>query len=153
MEIESQHVLPAPRPLVWALLNDVDVLRGCIPGCESLEVDEDGRMSATVAVKIGPIRARFAGEVEIVDAIPPQSYAIVGEGKGGVAGFAKGRADVKLEDHEGGTLLSYTVNVQIGGKIAQLGGRLIASTSRKLSEQFFDCFAREVEQRAAASQA
>ncbi len=144
MEIQAERVLPAPRPVVWEMLNNPDVLRACIPGCESLEADSTDHMTATVSVKIGPIKARFAGDVHLQDIDAPTSYAIVGEGKGGVAGFAKGRADVLLEDHEAGTLLKYKVNVAIGGKIAQLGGRLIDSTSKRLSEQFFDSFVQKV---------
>jgi len=144
MDIEAEQVLPAKRSVVWEMLNDPEVLKDCIPGCETLEAADKEHMSATVTVKIGPIKARFAGDVELQDINPPTSYAIVGEGKGGVAGFAKGRADVFLEDHDQGTLLKYKVNVTIGGKIAQLGGRLITSTSKKLSEQFFESFARKV---------
>lgn len=146
MNIEGEYVLPADRQVVWKMLNDPDVLRSCIPGCEALEAESETRMTATVVTGIGPIKARFSGEVELTNLSPPESYSIVGEGKGGVAGFAKGRADVFLQAHEGGTLLKYTVDVQIGGKIAQLGGRLIASTSKKLSEQFFGSFAEKVTQ-------
>lgn len=141
MDIEAEHILPAGREIVWKHLNDPDVLRDCIPGCESLEMDDRGRMSAAVVVRIGPIKARFSGEVRLENLDPPNGYSIVGEGKGGVAGFAKGRADVSLADDRQGTLLKYKVDVQIGGKIAQLGGRLITATSRKLSEQFFQSFA------------
>lgn len=144
MEIEAQYVLPASRDAVWRMLNDTEILRDCIPGCEELEARSENRMNAVVVTKIGPIKARFSGEVELTELNPPASYAIVGEGKGGVAGFAKGRADVLLEEHAEGTLLKYKVTVQIGGKLAQLGGRLISSTSKKLSEQFFSCFAARV---------
>lgn len=153
MQIEGERFLPASRETVWAMLNDVGVLRACIPGCEALEDCGDGRMTATVAMKIGPIKARFAGEVQLCDLDPPSSYAIVGEGKGGIAGFAKGRADVLLEEEEGGTRLRYKVDVAIGGKIAQLGGRLITATSKKLSEQFFEAFVREVPARSGAAPA
>lgn len=145
MQIEDECVLPAPREKVWAMLNDIEVLRACIPGCESLEEHDGGRMTAVVTTKIGPIKARFAGDVQLSDLVPPVSYTIQGEGKGGIAGFAKGRADVALSDHPDGTLLRYTVDVAIGGKIAQLGGRLIAATSKKLSEQFFKAFAERVQ--------
>lgn len=144
MEISAHHLLPAPRATVWAMLNDPQVLRACIPGCEALEADSPTHMRATVAVRIGPIKARFAGAVNLVDLNPPASYAIEGEGKGGIAGFAQGRADISLDDHPDGTMLSYTVTVAIGGKIAQLGGRLITSTAKKLSAQFFDSFAAKV---------
>lgn len=148
MEIEDEHLLSASRQMVWNLLNDPDVLRSCIPGCESLEKTDTESMAATVSVKIGPIKARFAGAVQLVDLNPPESYSIVGEGKGGIAGFAKGRADVRLEEAVEGTLLRYKVTVQIGGKIAQLGSRLIQSTSKKLSREFFERLA----ERAAAAQ-
>lgn len=144
MEITGEYALPAPREIVWEMLNDPDVLRACIPGCEELNADAADHMSAVVSVKIGPIKARFAGEVNLVDLNPPASYAIVGEGKGGIAGFAKGRADIALDEQEDGTLLRYVVTVAIGGKIAQLGGRLIQSTSKKLSAQFFESFAAKV---------
>ena len=150
MEIEDEHLLSAPRQAVWELLNDPEVLRFCIPGCESLEKTDADAMAATVTVKIGPIKARFAGEVQLVDLNPPESYAIVGEGKGGIAGFAKGRADVHLEERADGTLLRYKVTVQIGGKIAQLGSRLILSTSKKLSREFFDRLSRTAAEREAA---
>lgn len=154
MEITGEHVLPASRDIVWKMLNDTDVLHASIPGCETLERLGPERMSAVVAVKIGPIKARFAGEVELVDLNPPANYAIVGEGKGGVAGFAKGRADIALKElAPTETLLEYTVNVAIGGKIAQLGGRLITSTSKKLSDQFFTAFAEQVPQFTAAQKA
>jgi len=144
MELKGEQLLPAERSVVWKMLNDPDVLRECIPGCESLEAEGDDRMNATVAVKIGPIKARFAGEVELQNLNPPSSYSIVGEGKGGMAGFAKGKADVSLEERPDGTLLMYAVNVLVGGKIAQLGGRLIESTSKRLSEEFFRRFAQRV---------
>lgn len=138
MEIESEQILPAQRQAVWALLNDPLVLRDCIPGCESLTVDDQGQMAATVAVALGPIKARFSGSVRRVDVTPSSSFSLLGEGSGGIAGFAKGRTDVTLEDHAEGTLLKYRVRVEIGGKLAQLGSRLVASTSKKLSKQFFD---------------
>lgn len=144
MEIIGERILLASRETIWEMLNDPEVLRKCIPGCEELNVGSAERMSAIVSLKIGPIKARFTGEVKLEDLNPPASYAIVGEGKGGMAGFAKGRADVTLDEHEEGTLLRYRVRVAIGGKIAQLGGRLIQSTSEKLSRQFFDAFAAEV---------
>lgn len=144
MEITGEQVLAAPREVVWEMLNNPEILRACIPGCEELNADSPEHMSAVVSLKIGPIKARFAGEVNLVELNPPASYAIVGEGKGGIAGFAKGRADVALEEHAEGTLLKYAVTVAIGGKIAQLGGRLITSTSKKLSAQFFESFAAKV---------
>jgi uncharacterized protein len=144
MELAGRQVLPADRQVVWRMLNDPDVLRDCIPGCQSLEKTGDSTMEATVAVKIGPVSARFAGSVELVDLVPPESFSIVGEGKGGIAGFAKGRSDVRLAEGEDGTVLDYSVNVAVGGKLAQLGGRLLDSTSKRLSAQFFDNFSRKV---------
>ena len=140
MEIKGEYELPASQETIWGLLNDVAVLRGCIPGCESLEATTENQMTAIVVVKVGPIKARFEGEVELTDIVEPERYAILGEGRGGVAGFAKGRADISLEKSESGTRLVYSVDVQIGGKIAQLGSRMIMSTSSKLSREFFDRF-------------
>ena len=138
VELEGQERIAAPVQTVWEALNDPEILRACIPGCESLEKKSDTEMEAVVALKIGPIKARFNGDVELVNLEPPHSYTIQGEGKGGIAGFAKGGADVKLEeDGEGGTLLSYVAKADVGGKIAQLGSRLIVSTSKKLAGQFF----------------
>jgi uncharacterized protein len=146
MEIADEQILAAPKEVVWQKLNDPGVLRICIPGCESLESDASGRMTAAIVTKVGPIKARFEGEVQLEDIVAPISYSIVGEGKGGIAGFAKGRADIMLEDHAEGTLLKYKVTVNIGGKIAQLGGRLITATSKKLSEQFFSALAANISQ-------
>ena len=138
VELEGQERIAAPVQTVWEALNDPEILRACIPGCETLEKKSDTEMEAVVALKIGPIKARFNGDVELVNLEPPHSYTIQGEGKGGIAGFAKGGADVKLaEDGEGGTLLSYVAKADVGGKIAQLGSRLIVSTSKKLAGQFF----------------
>ena len=141
MNLEGEETIGAPISKVWEALNDPEVLKICIPGCESLEKKSDTEMAATVALKIGPIKARFAGEVELKNLNPPHSYTIQGEGKGGIAGFAKGGADVKLtEQGPDETLLTYTVNADVGGKIAQLGSRLIVSTSKKLAGQFFSKF-------------
>ncbi|MAW85343.1 MAG: carbon monoxide dehydrogenase [Phyllobacteriaceae bacterium] len=138
VELEGQERIAAPVQTVWEALNDPDILRECIPGCESLDKKSETEMEAVVALKIGPIKARFNGEVELVNLQPPHSYTIQGEGKGGIAGFAKGGADVKLEeDGEGGTLLSYVAKADVGGKIAQMGSRLIVSTTKKLAGQFF----------------
>ncbi|KQT83954.1 carbon monoxide dehydrogenase subunit G [Aurantimonas sp. Leaf443] len=145
MDLKGEYRLPAPRQTVWEALNDPDVLKSCIPGCESLEMTGDNQMAATVVTKIGPVKAKFSGEVRLEDIVAPEGYSIVGEGKGGIAGFAKGGAKVHLaEDGPEATILTYTVEAQVGGKIAQLGGRLIDSTAKKLSAQFFDCFAAKV---------
>lgn len=144
MEIKGQYSLPAPRESVWKALNDPAVLEASIPGCQKLERQSDTEMSATVVTKIGPVKATFNGQVTLHNINAPESYSIVGEGKGGVAGFAKGSADVHLAEEPGGTLLTYEVHAQVGGKIAQLGGRLIDSTTRKLADQFFENFRKVV---------
>jgi carbon monoxide dehydrogenase subunit G len=123
------------------MLNDPAVLRECIPGCESLEGSAADGFAARVTTKLGPVKATFNGEVRLSNVKAPESYTISGEGKGGVAGFAKGGADVHLAPDGSGTLLTYTANAQVGGKLAQLGSRLIDSTAKKLADQFFACFA------------
>ena len=141
LNMEGEERIEAPIGKVWEALNDPDVLKACIPGCESLEQKSPTELAAVVTLKIGPIKARFNGEVELKDLNPPHSYTIQGEGKGGVAGFAKGGADVTLaEDGAGVTLLKYQAKADVGGKIAQLGSRLISSTSQKLAAQFFSSF-------------
>mmetsp|Transcript_18880 Transcript_18880/g.24763 ORF Transcript_18880/g.24763 Transcript_18880/m.24763 type:complete len:151 (+) Transcript_18880:56-508(+) len=125
---------------VWAALNDAEILKACIPGCQELEKVSDTEMTAKVVLKIGPVKAKFGGEVTLENLSPPNSYSIVGEGKGGIAGFAKGGADVSLEQDGDETILRYEAKAQVGGKIAQLGSRLIDSTSKKLANQFFDNF-------------
>ncbi len=144
MDLKGEYRLPASRQVVWDALNDPETLRACIPGCEGLERQEDGRMTALVVAKVGPVKAKFSGEVRLEDVIAPESYSIVGEGKGGIAGFAKGGARVHLAEDGDHTVLTYTVEAQVGGKIAQLGGRLVDSTAKKLSGQFFDCLAAKV---------
>jgi hypothetical protein len=139
----GEVVLPADRATVWARLNDAETLRASIPGCESLDKLSDTELQAVAKIRIGPVSARFKGKVNLTDLDPPNSYRISGQGDGGIAGFAKGGANVKLSDAEGGgTKLSYDVDAQIGGKIAQLGGRLIDSTAKKLADEFFANFAK-----------
>jgi carbon monoxide dehydrogenase subunit G len=144
MDMTGERLIPAPRQDVWDALNDPDVLKECIPGCERLEQVGDNELQATAAVKIGPISARFTGKVQLTDLDPPNSYRISGEGQGGVAGFAKGGANIHLVDQGESTLLSYVVNAQVGGKIAQLGGRLIDATSKQMADMFFDRFSAKV---------
>ncbi|EKF19375.1 SRPBCC family protein [Nitratireductor pacificus] len=145
MVIEGEERIEAPVDAVWRALNDPEVLKACIPGCEELEKTSDTEFAATVALKIGPIKARFNGAVELSNLNPPHSYTISGEGKGGVAGFAKGGADVALrEDGADATILSYSAKADVGGKMAQLGSRLIQSTSKKLAGQFFSSFSDHV---------
>ncbi|MBE1207515.1 SRPBCC family protein [Aminobacter carboxidus] len=141
MDMTGTERIEAPIGTVWLALNDAEILRQAIPGCETLDKSSDTEMAATVVLRIGPIKARFEGAVELINLNPPHSYTIQGEGKGGIAGFAKGGADVSLaEDGPDATILSYTVKADVGGKIAQLGGRLIDSTARKLATQFFNNF-------------
>ena len=145
MQLKGEERIEAPRERVWEALNDPNVLEKCIPGCETLEQQSATEMTATVGLKVGPVKASFDGEVELKNLNPPESYRLEGEGKGGVAGFAKGGADVHLADEGEATLLSYDVDAQVGGKLAQLGGRLIDSTAKKLAKQFFANFKKEVE--------
>ena len=142
MQMTDSQRIAAPREAVWAALNDPEVLRRCIPGCESLEQTSPTDMTAAVVLKVGPVKAKFAGKVTLSELDPPNGYRITGEGSGGVAGFAKGGAVVRLEeDGPEATVLNYEVEAQIGGKIAQLGARLIDSTAKKLAGEFFDSFA------------
>ncbi len=131
MTMNGEVQLPASREVVWGKLNDPDVLKACIPGCEELEKTADNEFRATAKMKVGPVSARFKGRVTLSDFDPPNSYKISGEGEGGVAGFAKGGATVNLQDKDGGTLLTYNVDAQIGGKLAQLGQRLIQGFGQK----------------------
>jgi len=140
MDMTGERLIPAPREAVWNALNDVDVLKASIPGCTSLVKDTATGMTAVAAIKVGPVSAKFSGKVQLLDLDPPNGYRIVGEGQGGVAGFAKGGASVQLSERDGGTLLHYTAEVQIGGKLAQLGGRLIDSTAKQMTGVFFDRF-------------
>jgi carbon monoxide dehydrogenase subunit G len=139
--IEGEERIAAPIATVWEALNDPEILRSSIPGCTALAKTSDNNMTATVVLKIGPIKATFNGEVTLSNIQPPNSYTISGEGKGGIAGFAKGGADVVLsEDGPEATVLKYQAKADVGGKIAQLGSRLIVSTSKKLAGQFFSTF-------------
>lgn len=143
--IEGEEKIAAPIQKVWEALNDPEVLKECIPGCETLEMNSPTDMTARVVLKIGPIKATFAGAVTLQNLNPPHSYTIAGEGKGGIAGFAKGGADVTLtEDGPDTTVLKYEAKADVGGKIAQLGSRLITSTSKKLAGQFFSSFNEKV---------
>ena len=145
MTMNGQVQLAAKREVVWAKLNDPEVLKSCIPGSEQLDMISDNEFQAIATVKVGPVKARWKGKVRLTDLDPPNSYRISGEGEGGVAGFAKGGATVKLSDKDGGTLLSYDVEAQIGGKLAQLGQRLINGTAKKLADEFFANFAKAVQ--------
>ncbi len=145
MEMSGRYRIPAPRAKVWAALNDPVVLKESIPGCQSLEKLSDTEMAATVKAKVGPVSATFKGAVTLTNLDPPNGYTISGEGKGGVAGFAKGGADVALaDDGDGMTLLTYTAKGQVGGKLAQVGARLVDATAKQMADQFFAKFAEKV---------
>ncbi len=152
MVIEGEERIEAPVEKVWAALNDPEILKACIPGCDSLEKRSDTELAAVVTLKVGPIKAKFNGEVQLTNLNPPHSYTIVGEGKGGIAGFAKGGADVTLrEDGPDATILTYAAKADVGGKMAQLGSRLIASTSKKLAGEFFSTFNDQVSNKGQAT--
>ena len=145
MTMSGEVQLNASRPDVWAKLNDPAVLKSCIPGCELLEKSSESEFQAVATVKVGPVKARWKGKVRLSDLDPPNSYRISGEGEGGVAGFAKGGAKVALAEKDGGgTVLTYDVEAQIGGKLAQLGQRLIHSAAKKTADDFFVKFAQAV---------
>jgi carbon monoxide dehydrogenase subunit G len=146
MNMSGEVQLPAPRATVWAKLNDPEVLKVCITGCEQLDKLSDVEFQASAVTKIGPVKARWKGKVKLTDLDPPNGYRISGEGEGGVAGFAKGGATIKLSDKDGGTLLSYDVEAQIGGKLAQLGQRLVNGAAKKMADDFFLKFAAAVQQ-------
>lgn len=151
MDMTGEYRIAAPREAVWAGLNDPAILQACIPGCETLEKTGDNEFKATVRIKIGPVSARFGGKVTLTDLDPPNGYRIVGEGSGGAAGFAKGGATVRLESDGAETILRYTADAQVGGKLAQVGSRLIEGTSNKLAGEFFSAFAEKVQAGAASA--
>ena len=144
MDMSGERRISAPREKVWAALNDPEVLRISIPGCETMERLGENELKATASVKIGPISARFAGKVQLLDLDPPNGYRIEGEGQGGVAGFAKGGAVVRLVADGNETIMSYEVKANVGGKIAQLGARLIDASAKQMADAFFDRFAAQV---------
>ena len=145
MELSGSRVIAAPRDQVWAALNNAETLKACIPGCQELTGSPEDGFEATVVQKVGPVKATFKGAVQLQDVNAPTSYKIVGEGKGGAAGFAKGGADVSLAEVEGGTELTYKVDAQVGGKLAQLGSRVIGGFAKKMADQFFTRFQEQVE--------
>jgi len=140
LDIHGEYRIDAEPEIVWRDLNDPEVLRACIPGCESLEQIGDDHYECEVIAKFGPVKARFRSILAIEDSNPPHSYTLAGEGKGGAAGFGKGRAQVRLTPDAGATLLNYTASLTVGGKLAQIGSRLFSATTRKLSDQFFSAF-------------
>lgn len=146
MDMTGEQRIEASRDQVWAALNDPAILKACIPGCQTIEKTSDTEMTAAVTLKIGPVKASFTGKVTLSDLDPPKSYTIGGEGAGGIAGFAKGEAKVRLEEDGIATLLHYEVKAQVGGKIAQLGARLIDGTAKKLAGEFFTTFGKVVAQ-------
>ena len=144
MTMNGEFQLAAPREIVWQKLNDAAVLKACVPGCEELNKNSDTSFEAVASIKIGPVKARFKGKMELIDLDPPNGYRISGEGSGGITGFAKGAANVTLIEKDGGTLLTYTVEAQIGGKLAQLGQRLVNGAAKKIADEFFANFAKIV---------
>lgn len=150
MELSEEIEINAPQDVVYAALNDPEVLQACIPGCEELIKHSDTELEALVVLKVGPVKAKFRGTVVLDVAGAPDQFSLTGQGNGGAAGHAKGGADVTLSSQGGITVLSYTAKAEIGGKLAQLGSRLIQSTAKKLAAKFFASFAETIEQRAAA---
>lgn len=144
MDMSGEQRIEAPREVVWAALNDPEILKKCIPGCQALEKQSHTEMTALAVIKVGPVSAKFHGAVTLSDLDPPNGYRITGEGQGGMAGFAKGWAEVRLTAQGEATILNYSVSAQIGGKLSQLGGRLIDATARKMSDAFFKRFAEEI---------
>jgi uncharacterized protein len=154
MDMIGERRIPAPRDIVWAALNNPAVLKAAIPGCNGLEMTSDTTMAATATVKIGPVTARFAGKVTLSDIDPPSGYTITGEGQGGVAGFAHGGAKVRLAEVDANsTILAYDVRAQVGGKLAQLGTRMVDATAKQMADTFFDRFTAEVTRRATSTSA
>ena len=150
MEFTGEERITAPRDVVWEALNDPEILKQCIPGCHSLERQSPTDLTAVVKVKFWPISASFSGNITLKNVNPPESYTIHGEGAGGLAGFAKGSADVTLTEDGDETILRYDLHADVGGKIAQLGSRFIGSSSHKLASRFFADFNRAVSEKAAA---
>jgi carbon monoxide dehydrogenase subunit G len=144
MELTGEQRIAAPRERVWEALNDPEILKQCIPGCQHIEKSDENTFSAKVKAKVGPVNSTFSGTVTLSNLNPPESYTISGEGSGGAAGFAKGSAHVELEADGDETILRYTVDAQVGGKLAQVGQRLIQSTANKYAKQFFEAFTEKV---------
>ena len=149
MEMTGEYRIPAPRQRVWEALNDPEILEQCIPGCEELQKTAENAFEARVMAKVGPVKARFKGNVTLSDIHPPESYVISGEGKGGPAGFARGSATVHLEEDDGATILRYEAKADVGGKLAQIGSRLVQGTAKKMADEFFGRFTEVVTAREA----
>ncbi len=150
MKMTGEYAIPVPRQEVWQALNDTEVLKHCIPGCDEIVKRSDTEFDAKVTAKVGPVKARFAGRVSLSNLDPPNAYTISGEGTSGAAGFARGSADIKLEEQDGGTMLRYTVAATVGGKLAQVGGRLIDATANQMADKFFSSFAERLRPEAEA---
>ena len=144
MDVNGEFRIAAPRARVWRGLNDTEVLKQCIPGCREIERLSETELEATAVLKVGPVKATFKGKVTLSDLDPPNSYRITGEGKGGVAGFARGEALVSLADDGGATVLTYTATATVGGKLAQVGQRLLDATANKMAADFFGRFAEAI---------
>ena len=144
MDMTGEYTIPAPRENVWEALNDAEVLKASVPGCETLEKVSDTEFTATVMSKVGPVRAKFNGRVTLSDIDPPNGYTISGEGQGGAAGFAKGGAKVSLTSENGGTVLRYEANASVGGKMAQIGSRVVEGVAKKTADDFFATFVEQV---------
>ncbi|MCZ4281430.1 carbon monoxide dehydrogenase subunit G [Kiloniella laminariae] len=140
MEMEGQQLIPASQNRVWEALNDPEILQRSIPGCDSVEKTSDTELQASLTAKVGPVKAKFKGQVTLSDLDPPNGYTLTGEGKGGAAGFGKGQARVTLETQNGQTLLTYSVNAKVGGKLAQIGSRLVDAAAKKMADDFFATF-------------
>ena len=153
MDMSGEYRIPAPRQTVWEALNDPEILKAAIPGCEELAAEGDSGFAAKVRAKVGPVSARFKGKVALLDLDPPNGYRIEGEGTGGAAGFAKGGATVRLSEDGGETVLTYEANASVGGKLAQIGSRLIDGAAKKMADDFFAKFSAIVGEQAAASAA
>lgn len=145
MELDGTRTIAADRDTVWAHLNSAETLKTCIPGCEELTGTAEDGFEAVVKQKVGPVKATFKGSVTLTDVTAPERYRIVGEGKGGVAGFVKGAADVTLSEVDGATELTYHVDAKVGGKLAQLGNRVVGGFAKKMADQFFENFQSVVE--------
>ena len=144
MKMNGEFRVPTDRETVWRALNDPEVLKECLPGCQEIEKTSDTEMTATLALKVGPVKATFAGGVTLSDLDPPNGYTLSGQGQGGTAGFASGEAKVRLVEEGGETVVQYDVDAKVGGKLAQIGSRLIDSTAKKLAKQFFDGLAEKL---------
>lgn len=145
MEIRGEYQIGSARETVWEALNDPEVLNRCIPGCKSLEKESDTDFKAKVTTAIGPVKAKFNTRISLQDLIPPESYTLTGESKAGAAGFGRGTAKVKLVERDGGTLLSYEADFKVGGKLAQVGSRLVLGATRKVADEFFGAFSSELD--------